>query len=221
MSRPVWCQIRFEAKASLRAHARLTAGGLTMEGEHARAVVVLRHFTIVLAAAAATVGACGCWMAALQYGPLALQGAADAGSAMIQTAAHVVGASGSDSADDSASADDDAASGGCAQLRREPPGVIELRTGASATPEYRELHPALEHGGAQWTALADDDSGADGWRTAVNFLQMGFHPPLGPAVPPGGSVYMAYALAKTESWSQQDHRASLTQYFGTPAGSFN
>ncbi|HUY26527.1 MAG TPA: hypothetical protein VMV27_03820 [Candidatus Binataceae bacterium] len=160
-------------------------------------------------------------MAALQYAPLALQGAADAGSAMIQTASHAVGASQSNSADDAASAGNDGAGGGCAQLRREPPGVIELRTGAAATPEYRELRPRLDHDLTLWTPLADDDSGADGWRTAVNFMQMGFHPPLGPAVPPGGSVYMAYAPAKTESWSQQDHRASLTQYFGPPAGSFN
>ncbi len=156
-----------------------------------------------------------------QLYPLMVEGAETTASGMIQTTASVMRVAERPKSDDPNQPDDDTSSGGCSLLKHKPPGVIELRIGANGQPEYRELRPDTGLDQVQWAPIADDETASDGWRPAVHFLQMGFNPPLAPAIPPAASVYMAYAPEKNESWSQQDHRASLTTYFGAPTGQFN
>ena len=192
-----------------------------MVEELARVVQSLSRIAIVLVAAAAAVTACGCFLGAAELEPLMVQGAETTASGLIQTTASVMRFAQRPSPDDPNHPGADASSGSCAQLAHEAPGVIELRMSAAGAPEYRELHPDTSVEQARWVPLADDDTGAEGWRPAENFLQMGFNPPLRPAIPPAASVFMAYAPQSNESWSQQDHRAALSVNFGAPAGSFD
>ncbi len=72
--------------------------------------------------------------------------------------------------------------------------VVELRKNTSGAPEYRELR--LQPGstdGARWNPVVDNDTGPNGWRPAVNFLKMGFNPPLSDVIPDNGTCYLAYA----------------------------
>ena len=71
----------------------------------------------------------------------------------------------------------------CNQLEVEVPDVIELRRRAAGAPEYRELEIGDSLDQRQWLPLADSETTPDGWRPAVNFLQMNFSPPLGAVVP--------------------------------------
>jgi hypothetical protein len=191
-----------------------------MVEELARAAHFLSRVAILLAAAAAALSVSGCFLAAAQMYPLMIQGAETTASGMIQSTASIMRVAEAPKPDDP-NAPDDSAAGSCGQLKHEPPGVIELRMSAAGAPEYRELRPDTGLEQVQWRPITDDDTGADGWRPAVNFLQMEFNPPLAPEVPPAASVYMAYAPQKNESWSQQDHRASLSTFFGPPTGSFS
>lgn len=194
-----------------------------MVEELARLVQFRSRIAIVLAAAAAALSACGCFLGAAQLAPLMIEGAETTASGMIQTTASIMRVAQSpspDGSDDPNHPGADAAGGGCAQLKSEAPGVIELRTSAAGAPEYRELRPDVGIDPVRWVPLADDETGAEGWHPAVNFLQMGFDPPLAPAIPPAASVFLAYAPEQMESWSQRDHRASLTIFFGVPAGRF-
>lgn len=71
--------------------------------------------------------------------------------------------------------------------------VVELRKNTAGAPEYRELRlqPGAED--AHWAPVIDSGGGADGWRPAVNFLQMNFKPALRDVIPDSGTCYLAYA----------------------------
>jgi hypothetical protein len=71
--------------------------------------------------------------------------------------------------------------------------LVELRKNAAGAPEYRELHLTNSADEAHWTPVMGNDTGADGWLPAQNFLKMDFHPPLTAAIPDAGSNYLAYA----------------------------
>ncbi len=107
----------------------------------------------------------------------------------------------------------------CNQLEAEVPGVIELRRSAAGTPEYRELRLSDSLDERQWTPITDNETTADGWRPAVNFLQMNFSPPLGAAVPETASNFLAYA--PSVSAADSDRLAAMTSNFGKPAGTFS
>ncbi|MHB8382124.1 MAG: hypothetical protein ACYDC3_07260 [Candidatus Binataceae bacterium] len=191
-----------------------------MAEERARAAHYLWRVAILLAAGAAALSLSACFLGAAQMYPLMVEGAETTASEMIQTTASILRVTESPSPYDPNHPDADSLSG-CGELKHEPPGLIELRMSAAGTPEYRELRPDTTLDPVRWIPIADDDTGTEGWRPAVNFLQMEFNPPIAAAVPPAASVYMAYAPQKNESWSQQDHRASLSTFFGPPTGTFN
>ncbi|HUO05362.1 MAG TPA: hypothetical protein VMU16_09210 [Candidatus Binataceae bacterium] len=71
--------------------------------------------------------------------------------------------------------------------------VVELRKVAGGAPDYRELHLVSSGDAAHWTPIVSSDTGADGWRPAVNFMAMDFTPPLSDVIPESGTIYMAYA----------------------------
>lgn len=107
----------------------------------------------------------------------------------------------------------------CDQLEIEAPGVIELRRSAGGAPEYRELGLS-DSAYQQWMPIADNETTADGWRPAVNFLHMNFSPPLGAVVPETASSFLAYAPSEFISVADSDRMAAMTSNFGKPIGTF-
>ncbi|MDO8434162.1 MAG: hypothetical protein Q7S58_17320 [Candidatus Binatus sp.] len=108
----------------------------------------------------------------------------------------------------------------CDRLTVETPGVIELRSNASGAPEYRELllNVTFEH--TDWRPLIDEDTDPDGWRPAVNFMQMHFAPPLDVNLPKDGSDYLAYATVEPKSAEEEDRLTNLAANFSPPIGTF-
>jgi len=108
----------------------------------------------------------------------------------------------------------------CDQLEAELPGVIELRRSAAGAPEYRQLALGDSPDERQWMPIADNETTADGWRPAVNFLQMNFSPPLGAVVPKTASDFLAYTPSQFISMADGDRYAAMASNFGKPAGTF-
>jgi hypothetical protein len=71
--------------------------------------------------------------------------------------------------------------------------VVELRKNTSGAPEYRELRLKSGADDAHWMPVIDSEGGPDGWRPAVNFIQMDFKPALTEVIPDTGTCYLAYA----------------------------
>jgi len=109
----------------------------------------------------------------------------------------------------------------CDRLEVEVPGVIELRRSAAGAPEYRELRLSDSLDERQWIPIADNETTANGWRPAVNFLQMNFSPPLGAVVPETASNFLAYAPSQFISVAAGARFAAMTSNFGKPVGTFS
>ena len=163
-------------------------------------------------------------MAAAQLAPIAANVAEDVGEGAVSLAAGV-GASAhagalaekeEKAARESIMNSDDS----CDQLEVEVPGVIELRRSAAGAPEYRELQISDSLDQRQWAPIADTGTTADGWRPAVNFLQMNFSPPLGAVVPETASSFLAYAPSKFVTAADGDRLTAMTSNFGKPVGTF-
>jgi hypothetical protein len=108
----------------------------------------------------------------------------------------------------------------CNQLTVEVPGVIELRRSAAGAPEYRELHIDDSREQPQWEPINDPGTTADGWRPAVNFLQMNFMPPLGAVIPESSSSFLAYTPSRFVTAADGDRMTAMTSNFGKPVGTF-
>jgi len=176
-------------------------------------------------AAAVAVGISGCWMAAAELAPIAANVAEDVGAGVVELTAGVGAAAhqGADRTKKEEAARESAmnADDSCVQLEVEVPGVIELRRSAAGAPEYRELQISDSLDQRQWAPVADSETTADGWRPAVNFLQMNFSPPLGVVVPEKASSFMAYAPSQFISAADGDRLTAMTSNFGKPAGTFS
>jgi hypothetical protein len=108
----------------------------------------------------------------------------------------------------------------CNQLEVQVPDVIELRRSAAGAPEYRELEIGDTLAQRQWLPLVDSETTPDGWRPAVNFLQMNFSPPLGAVVPETASSYLAYTPSKVITAADGDRLIAMSTNFGRPLGTF-
>jgi hypothetical protein len=184
----------------------------------------IRVLLAVTLGAAVAVGISGCWLAAAQLAPIAAGVAEDVGAGATELVAGI-GASTHQQADlakkeaqarESAMNSDDS----CEQLTVEVPGVIELRRDAAGAPEYRELQIAESIDQPQWAPIADDETNPDGWRPAVNFLQMNFSPPLGAVLPEKASSFLAYAPSQFVTMADADRLTAMTSNFGKAAGTF-
>jgi hypothetical protein len=184
----------------------------------------IRSALIAAIATAMAVALCGCWMAAAQLAPMAAGAAENVGADAVELASGV-GASThrqevlekkEKEAHDNAMNSDDA----CEQLEVQVPGVIELRRSAAGPPEYRELQLSDASEQPRWEPMADSETTAQGWRPAVNFLEMNFTPPLGAVVPESSSNFLAYAPSKFVTEADGDRLTAMTSNFGKPAGTF-
>jgi len=163
-------------------------------------------------------------MAAAQLAPIAISAAKYVAGSTAELAAGVGATATSEStlAQHEKEAHDSAMNSGdaCNQLEVEVPDVIELRRSMSGAPEYRELKIGDSLAQRQWFPLADSETTPDGWRPAVNFLQMNFTPPLGAVVPETASSFLAYTPSKVITAADGDRLSAMTSNFGKPVGTF-
>ena len=163
-------------------------------------------------------------MAAAQLAPIAVSAAKYVAGSTAELAAGVGASATREStlAKQEKEAHDSAMNSGdaCNQLEVEVPDVIELRRSMSGAPEYRELKIGDSLAQRQWFPLADSETTPDGWRPAVNFLQMDFAPPLGAVVPESASSFLAYAPSKVITAADGDRLTAMTTNFGKPIGTF-
>jgi hypothetical protein len=180
---------------------------------------------VAISAASLACVASGCWMAAVQLAPVAIQVAKGAGQAAVnvtQNAAKLArGNSGPSEAEQHAAEESLSGGDSCYRLQLESPGVIELRRNHENAPEYRELVLTAELEQPQWTPIIDHDTGAGGWRPAMNFTQMNFVPPLEDAFPEDGSDYLAFTPVDAKTEIEKGRVAALTENFAQIAGTFN
>jgi hypothetical protein len=176
-------------------------------------------------AAAVSVGTTGCFVAAAQFAPLAANAAEFVGGTALQLTSGIGATATAEStrAKKEEAARETAMNSGdaCNQLEIEVPDVIELRRSAAGAPEYRELQIGDTLAERQWLPLADSETTPDGWRPAVNFLQMNFTPPLGAVVPESASSFLAYTPSKFVTAADGDRLTAMTSNFGKPLGTFN
>lgn len=181
----------------------------------------IRASLVALFGATIIFGVSGCWLAAAQFAPLA----ANVGGDALELASGV-GAATHGEATRAKQEEDErqvAMNSGdsCNQLEVQVPDVIELRRGASGAPEYRELEISDSLDQRQWAPIADGETTGDGWRPAVNFLQMNFTPPLGAVVPESASSFLAYTPSKVITAADGDRLTAMTSNFGKPVGTFS
>ncbi len=151
------------------------------------------RITLALIGGLSALGVSGCWAAAVQFIPPAIEAAGAMGTSAISWA----------------------------ESEKAPTlGVIELRESPGGSPEYRELRIAVTSDEERWTPVVDKETNADGWRPAVNFLQMSFTPPLQKAFPENGSTYLAYAATDPDSQDGQNMLLAFKADFGNPVGTF-
>ena len=145
--------------------------------------------------AALALSAAGCWAAAIQLAPVALQSSVGLASA---------------------------AAGAAQNAGTEAPGVIELRKDVSGTTEYREMRISYTANNVRWTPVSSDETAADGWRPAQHLLELQFSPPLPPKLAEDRVTYLAYAPLYEHS--SDDDEVKLKEFnrsFGNPVGTFN
>ena len=163
-------------------------------------------------------------MAAAQFAPLAAQAAEYVGGTALELTSGIGATETAEShaAKQEAAERESAMNSGdaCNQLEVEVPGVIELRRSAAGAPEYRELQISDTLAERQWLPLADSETTPDGWRPAVNFLQMNFTPPLGAVVPESASSFLAYTPSKVITAADGDRLTAMSSNFGQPVGTF-
>ncbi|MGC2494619.1 hypothetical protein [Candidatus Binatus sp.] len=163
-------------------------------------------------------------MAAAQFAPLAANAAEYVGGTAIELTSGIGARETAESteAKKEATARESAMNSGdaCNQLEVEVPDVIELRRSAAGAPEYRELQISDTLAERQWLPLADSETTPDGWRPAVNFLQMNFTPPLGAVVPESSSSFLAYTPSKVITAADGDRLTAMSSNFGKPIGTF-
>src|SRR5438876_4717519 len=163
-------------------------------------------------------GASGCWMAAVQFAPLAIQAAESLGSGVLNLAGAAAAAHQSK---DPASGDAIDHEERCDELQVEVPGVIEFRTSqAASSAEWRELHLTDSIDTPQWEVLTRQDSAPGGWHPAVNLAKMNFAPPIDGALKPGTGNYLAYAPNNPQTSVEQDQLVAMTVDFGAGIGTF-
>ncbi|HUO06466.1 MAG TPA: hypothetical protein VMU16_14805 [Candidatus Binataceae bacterium] len=108
----------------------------------------------------------------------------------------------------------------CNSLVLQAPSVIELRNSANGAPEYRELNLEGSFDAAKWTPVTGENTGAEGWQPAVNFLRMNFNPPLTDAIPKTGSCFLAYASTDVVNTADEDRINSMKANFNDESGTF-
>jgi hypothetical protein len=192
--------------------------GATVEGRSAFSCrPFLRTAALGFLAITLAISASGCFMAAAELAPIAVQAVEAVGGGAADLVEGTVIAAHQEKADkDTPPPDSDV----CDELSLEVPMLVELRTDGSGVTRYRELGL----GGADlepiWVAMPNQDSKDSGWKLASNFQKMNFQPPLQNQLTSNSVSYVAYAAADARDATEQDQLNALEIGFGPTMGTF-
>ncbi|HVA39744.1 MAG TPA: hypothetical protein VNF49_03715, partial [Candidatus Binataceae bacterium] len=157
----------------------------------------------------------GCWTAALELAPAAIQAVGALGSGI----AHVAEASAIES-HQSKDQNEMQKNEVCDELATEVPMLVELKTDGSGSTRYRELSLGGAEVDPQWEAMPNQGTDSGGWQPAHNFTTMDFQPPLQNSLSAGSTTYVAYAPAEVQDANEQGELNALTLGFGPDFGTF-
>jgi hypothetical protein len=183
---------------------------------------VIHHFALKRAALgcvtlALAVVASGCWMAAMQLAPVAIQAAEAIGGGVANLAVGSVAAAHQSHQDKNMPPPD---SDVCDELSQEVPMLVELKTDTTGTTRYRELSLVGSDLDPEWAAMPNQDTQGGGWKLATNFTKMHFQPSLQGELTANSIAYVAYAAADAHDVTEQDQLNALEIGFGPAMGTF-
>ena len=179
--------------------------------------VTMKRAALACAAAALAVVASGCWMAAIQLAPVAIQAAEAIGGGVANLAVGGLAAAHQAHQDKNMPPPD---SDVCDELSLEIPMLVELRTDKTGTTRYRELSLVGADLDPEWSAMPNQDTKDGGWKLATNFTKMNFQPPLRCELTADSISYVAYAPSDARDATEQDQLNALAIGFGTANGTF-
>jgi hypothetical protein len=163
------------------------------------------------------VGAGGCWMAAMQLAPVAIQAVEAVGSGVAHVAEGGAMAAHQSQLDKNMPPPD---SDVCDELSLEVPMLVELRTDKTGVTRYRELSLVGSDLDPEWAAMPNQDAQTGGWKLATNFTKMNFQPPLRTELTANTISYVAYAPSDARDATEQDELNALSIGFGPGTGTF-
>jgi hypothetical protein len=166
---------------------------------------------------ALAVVASGCWMAAMQLAPVAIQAAEAIGGGVANLAVGSVAAAHQSHQDKNMPPPD---SDVCDELSQEVPMLVELKTDTTGTTRYRELSLVGSDLDPEWAAMPNQDTQGGGWKLATNFTKMHFQPSLQGELTANSIAYVAYAAADAHDVTEQDQLNALEIGFGPAMGTF-
>jgi hypothetical protein len=207
-------------KGELKSRAGERVGARSRDELHIGRVP--HHFTLKRAALtwgalALAIVASGCWMAAMQLAPVAIQAVEAVGGGVASLAEGGAVAAHQSHADKNMPPPD---SDVCDELSLEIPMLVELRTDATGVTRYRELSLGGADLDPQWEAMPNQDTKDGGWKLASNFTRMNFQPPLQSELVANSISYVAYAASDARDATEQDQLNALAIGFGSNMGTF-
>jgi hypothetical protein len=161
--------------------------------------------------------ASGCWIAAMQLAPVAIQAAEAIGGGVANLALGGAMAARASHQDKNMPPPD---SDVCDELSLEIPMLVELKTDATGITRYRELSLAGADLDPEWAAMPNQDTKDGGWKLANNFTKMNFQPPLQSELTANSISYVAYAASDARDATEQDQLNALAIGFGPSGGTF-
>jgi hypothetical protein len=161
--------------------------------------------------------ASGCWMAAMQLAPVAIQAAEAIGGGVANLAVGGVAAAHQSHQDKNMPPPDSEV---CDELSQEVPMLVELKTDTTGTTRYRELSLVGSDMDPEWAAMPNQDTQGGGWKLASNFTKMHFQPSLQGELTANSIAYVAYAAADAHDVTEQDQLNALEIGFGPAMGTF-
>jgi hypothetical protein len=168
-------------------------------------------------ALALAIVASGCWMAAMQLAPVAIQAAEAIGGGVANLAVGGIAAAHQSHQDKNMPPPD---SDVCDELSQEVPMLVELKTDTTGTTRYRELSLVGSDLDPEWAAMPNQDTKDGGWKLASNFTRMHFQPSLQNELTANSIAYVAYAAADAHDVTEQDQLNALEIGFGPAMGTF-
>jgi len=168
-------------------------------------------------ALALAIVASGCWMAAMQLAPVAIQAAEAIGGGVANLAVGGIAAAHQSHQDKNMPPPD---SDVCDELSQEVPMLVELKTDTTGTTRYRELSLVGSDLDPEWAAMPNQDTKDGGWKLASNFTKMHFQPSLQGELTANSIAYVAYAAADAHDVTEQDQLNALEIGFGPAMGTF-
>jgi hypothetical protein len=168
-------------------------------------------------ALALAIVASGCWMAAMQLAPVAIQAAEAIGGGVANLAVGGIAAAHQSHQDKNMPPPD---SDVCDELSQEVPMLVELKTDTTGTTRYRELSLVGSDLDPEWAAMPNQDTKDGGWKLASNFTKMHFQPSLQSELTANSIAYVAYAAADAHDVTEQDQLNALEIGFGPAMGTF-